>query len=161
MNHSTVVDCFRRFSRLQLRLSLLFPALLLIGCTSLGHEERTQPQIERPLAERPSVVAVVGSGELSIAVELLLASHGINVLASPVQMKQNVSPAGNASVDVVRYVVNVTSVDHDICIPEGSRQMHFHISVVDTLKNQRVFAMSGDYGCKDTIVKRFGAWFFP
>lgn len=47
-----------------------------------------------------------------------------------------------------------------MCVPEGSRQMHFHISVVDLVNNQRVLAMSGDYGCKDTIVKRFEQWFF-
>ena len=38
--------------------------------------------------------------------------------------------------------------------------MHFHISVVDLLENRRVYALSGDYGCKDTIVKKFEQWLF-
>lgn len=132
----------------------------LIGCTSLGHEGRTQPQIERKLAARPDVVAVVGSGELSTAIELLLVSRGVSVRASPVQVTLDERQRIQSSETVARYVANVTSVDHDMCVPEGSRQMHFHVSVVDLVNNERVFAMSGDYGCKDTIVRRFERWFF-
>lgn len=128
------------------------------GCTSLGHEERTQPQIERRLTELPKEVAVVGSGELAIAVELMLVSRGINVLPSPIQAVQVTNSATTKT--VTRYVVNVASTDLDMCVPEGSRQMHFSISVVDVVENQRVFAMNGDYGCKNTIVKRFEGWFF-
>lgn len=135
-------------------------SLILTGCTSVGHATRTQPQIERKLASRPDVVAVVGSGELAVAVELLLVSKGISVRASPVQVTLDSDKNVKSSETVARYVANVTSVDHDMCVPEGSRQMHFHISVVDLASNERVFAMSGDYGCKNTIVQRFERWFF-
>lgn len=135
-------------------------AATLLGCTSLGHEGRTQPQIERKLAARPDSIAVVGSGELSIAIELLLVSRGVAVHASPTQVILGNDQRVQSSKTVARYVANVTSVDQDMCVPEGSRQMHFHISVVDLVNNQRVLAMSGDYGCKDTIVKRFEQWFF-
>ncbi|WP_427999960.1 hypothetical protein [Acidovorax sp.] len=135
-------------------------SLILTACTSVGHLERTQPQIERKLANRPNVVAVVGSGELAVAVELLLVSKGISVRASPVQVTLDSNQNVKSSETVARYVANVTSVDHDMCVPEGSRQMHFHISVVDLVSNERVFAMSGDYGCKNTIVQRFDRWFF-
>lgn len=145
------------------RLSIIFLFFFLIlftGCTSLGHEGRVQPQIERPLAVRPDVVTVSGSGELVIAIELLLVSRGINVRASPIQVLSDESSETLTIEAASRYVVNVNSVDHEMCIPEGSRQMHFYVSVVDLVENQRVFAMSGDYGCKDTIVKRFERWFF-
>lgn len=138
--------------------ALLF--LTLQGCTSLGHEGRTEPQIERKLPTRPDIVAVTGSGELSTAIELLLVSRGVSVRASPVQISLDGNHKVQSSKTVVRYVANVTSVDHDMCVPEGSRQMHFHISVVDLVNNERIFAMSGDYGCKDTIVRRFDRWFF-
>lgn len=142
--------------------SVFFISTLLFfsGCTSVGHEARTEPQIERPLAEQPAIIAVNGSGELAIAIELLLVSRGIDVLASPIQVVSEESTNSYATKTVTRYVVNATSVDHDVCVPEGSRQMNFHISVVDLIENQRVFAMSGDYGCKDTIVRRFESWFF-
>jgi hypothetical protein len=127
------------------------------GCTSIGHEERTEPQIEVSLAATPSIVAISGSGELSIAIELLLASRGVEVLLSPLQIDQKSTvPKGKP----VRYAITATSVDLDMCIPEGSRQMHFHISVVDLMENKRVYAMSGDYGCKDTIVRTFEKWLF-
>lgn len=129
------------------------------GCTSLGHEVRTQPQIERQLTERPDEVAVVGSGELAIAVELMLVSHGVNVLPS-IQAVPVTSSNSVPAKKVTRYLINAVSTDQDMCVPEGSRQMHFSISVVDVVENQRVFAMNGDYGCKNTIVKRFEGWFF-
>lgn len=139
---------------------ILLLVFVLQGCTSLGHEGRTEPQIERKLPTRPDVIAVNGSGELSTAIELLLVSRGVSVRASPVQVVFDENQKVKSSEAVSRYVANVTSVDHDMCIPEGSRQMHFHISVVDLVNNERIFAMSGDYGCKDTIVRRFENWFF-
>ena len=134
---------------------------LLSGCTSLGHESRAEPQLERKLPVRPNAVAVVGSGELATATELLLVSRGVKVYASPVQLKVDPKTNATTSEAVTRYVVNVTSVDLDVCLPEGSRQMHFNISVVDVLTNERVFFLSGDYGCKDTLVRRFERWYFP
>lgn len=146
------------FLRYSLAIFICALALTLAGCTSLGHENRTEPQIERQLATRPDRVVVVGSGELVIAVEKLLVSKGIDVRLS--QIPANSNPSVPASEHLTRYAMTVTSVDQDMCVPEGSRQMHFYISVVDTTENQRVFAMSGDYGCKDTIVSRFEKWFF-
>jgi len=61
-------------------LSIIFGTLLLLlntGCTSLGHEGRAQPQFEQSLKKTPRSVAVVGSGELAIAVELILISEGV------------------------------------------------------------------------------------
>lgn len=141
---------------------LLFVCLQLFvsGCTSLGHEGRTHPQIERQFSERPNEVVVTGSGELAIAVELMLVSHGIKVHASPIQLVHDPSSKTYESKTTTRYIVNVTSTDLDSCIPEGSRQMNFYISVVDLFDNNRIFGMSGDYGCKNTIVKRFERWFF-
>ena len=149
----------RRFSRLFL---LLFGTLLLInaGCTSLGHEGRAQPQFERNLKEVPKSVAVVGAGELAIAVELMLVSQGVRVYPSPIQSVRDKASNSFVTKTVTRYVVNVSSTDLDVCLPEGSRQMHFSLSVADIVENQRVFAMSGDYGCKDTIINRFKHWYF-
>lgn len=146
---------------LHLLCAIFFISTLLMfsGCTSVGHEARTKPQIEYPLSERPNVVAVVGSGELSIAVELMLVSNGIDVLASPTQLSKD-SSGSQTTKTVTRYVVNATSVDLEMCLPEGSRQMNFHISVIDLLENKRIFGMSGDFGCKDTVVRRFKQWFF-
>ena len=141
-------------------LEITVASLIMGGCTSLGHEDRTQPQIEVPLAASPQIVAFTGSGELSIAIELLLASRGVDVLLSPLQIDLKMSTQKDKVNKPVRYAINATSVDQDMCVPEGSRQMHFHISVVDLMENKRVYAMSGDYGCKNTIVKRFEKWLF-
>lgn len=132
----------------------------LAGCTSLGHEGRAQPQIERSLATQPNAVAVVGSGELSIALELMLVSKGLRVHASPLRFDADDGDNRGAAALNSRYVINVNSDDLDMCVPEGSRQMHFDISVVDLVSDERLFVMSGDYGCKDTLVRRFERWFF-
>jgi len=129
--------------------------LVISGCTSLGHENRTEPQIEKKIAGKFDRVYFTGSGELAIATELLLASQGIEVFYSPVIMDKGDSKSKQ---EQIRYAVTATSVDHDMCVPEGSRQMHFHITVVDVFENNRIFALSGDYGCKNTITARFGKW---
>ena len=134
--------------------------IALAGCTSLGHESRAQPQIERPLPTEPNAVAVVGSGELSTALELVLVSRGVRVHASPIRVQAVDGDNPGAPVLTSRYVINVNSVDLDMCVPEGSRQMHFNISVVDLVADERLFVMSGDFGCKDTLVRRFERWFF-
>lgn len=150
----------KKLSRHPLGSVFLVSTLLFTGCTSLGHEGRMQPQIDRKLPTRPDVVSVSGTGELATAIELMLVSKGISVKASPIQAISQTQQNNRPFETVVRYAVNATSVDHDFCMPEGSRQMHFNISVVDLVENQRVFAMNGDYGCKDTIVNRFERWFF-
>ena len=130
--------------------------IFLSGCTSLGHESRTQPQIELNFTNKPSKVSLEGSGELMIAVELMLVSNGINVVPSPIQ----IDPKTNEKKIATRYSINATSTDLDVCIPEGSRQMNFTITVNDLQENQRLFFMNGNYGCKNTIVNRFKKWFF-
>lgn len=129
--------------------------LALSGCTSLGHENRTEPQIEKKISGKFDRVYFTGSGELAIATELLLASQGIEVFYSPVIIDKVDSKSKQ---EPIRYTVTATSVDHDMCVPEGSRQMHFYITVVDVIENNRIFALSGDYGCKNTITARFGKW---
>lgn len=126
------------------------------GCTSLGHESRTKPQVELKLENKPTKVSLEGSGELMIAVELMLVSNGINVVPSPIQ----IDPNTNEKKIVTRYTITATSTDLDVCIPEGSRQMNFTIAVNDIQENRRLFFMNGNYGCKNTIVGRFGEWFF-
>ena len=138
-------------------LLLLFCGLaVLSGCTSLGHEARAEPQLERQLSERPEVVSLEGSGELVIALELMLVSRGINVLPSAEQ----IVPETSSVKRVTRYTISATSVDFDVCIPEGSRQMNFYIAVTDLVENERLFVMNGNYGCKNTVVGRFERWFF-
>lgn len=126
------------------------------GCTSLGHESRTQPQVALAFKGKPNKVSLEGSGELMIAVELMLVSKGINVVPSPIQ----IDPSTKEKKIVTRYTVTATSMDLDVCVPEGSRQMNFTIAVNDIEENRRLFFMNGNYGCKNTIVKRFGDWFF-
>jgi hypothetical protein len=147
---------------------LLFSVLaLLAGCTSLDHEGSAQPQFEQHFSERPEVVSLEGSGKLVIALDLMLVSRGIKVLASPIQIVSETSSTKR----VTRYAVTATSVnydvcvtapsvDHDECVPEDSPQMKYNISVTDLQKNELVFSMNGNYGFKDIIVKRFELWFF-
>jgi hypothetical protein len=129
---------------------------LLVGCTSLGHESRTKPQIALDFPSKPNKVSVEGSGELMVATELMLVSRGINVVPSPVQIDSDTGERNIAT----RYAITATSTDFDVCIPEGSRQMNFTIVVNDLQENRRLFFMNGNYGCKDTIVSRFENWFF-
>ena len=83
---------------------------VLSGCTSLGHEARAQPQLERQLPERPEVVSLEGSGELVIALELMLVSRGINVVPSAEQ----IVPETSSMKRVTRYAISATSVDLDV-----------------------------------------------
>lgn len=57
-----------------------------------------------------------------------------------------------------RYVFRVESDDQDRCIPEGSRQMSFAITVTDYTERSRVLLMKGEHGCRDTIVNEFDKW---
>lgn len=148
-----------KFVKASGRLFAVIGAIAIIftsGCTSLGHESRTTPQIDLKFPEKPTKVSLEGSGELLVAVELMLVSHGINVVPSLVQ----IDPKTNEKKIATRYTINATSTDLDVCIPEGSRQMNFTIAVNDIQENRRLFFMNGNYGCKNTIVNRFKEWFF-
>jgi len=98
--------------------------------------------------------------ELSVAIEKELEARGVKVrLLSTPQVRVQRGDKEYAYDEVqTRYVVRVRSVDLDRCVPEGSRQMHFNISVVDFKERSRVFLMNGEFGCKDTLVRNFGRW---
>lgn len=91
------------------------------------------------------------TGSLPVALERLLEARGVKVLALP----DNTTRRPGA-----RYMVTATSFDLDTCVPEGSRQMHFDIVVLDTITNQRAFVLNGKYGCQTTVLKSFETWLF-
>jgi len=124
--------------------------VLATGCTSLGHEGRSTPQTSRELSEIPKEFTLIGSGPLSTAIENLLVARGINV--NP--------PARQHIRGEPRYIIYVNSTELDICIPEGSRQMHFGILVQEAESTELFFASKGQFGCMDTIVKAFENWLF-
>ena len=127
-----------------------FVVLAISGCTSLGHESRTTPQIAREVPEPQSRIVLISSaGSLSVSLERLLEARGIRVLALPDKTMRQPG---------ARYTVTATSFDLDNCVPEGSRQMHFDIVVLDTMTNQRAFVLSGKYGCQGTILRAFETW---
>jgi len=135
-------------------------AFSLGGCTSLGHQDRSVPQIAKPI---PKISAIAIDGDdhaLAVGVEKLLDARGIraHVLAAPrVQVQQGDRTYTYDEVQS-RYVVRVRSVDLDTCLPEGSRQMHFHLSVMDYQTRTRVFLLDGEFGCRDTLLTSFGNW---
>ena len=119
--------------------------LVLTGCTSLGHDTRSTPQISKAIEPVKEFGFDSDNHELSIGIKDLLTSRGYKVeaLHSGVQ---------------TRYVLRVRSTDLDTCIPEGSRQMHFNVSVADSVTGERVLLIANQYGCKDTIINRFDQW---
>ena len=98
--------------------------------------------------------------DLSVAIEKLLDARHIQVkLLSTPQVRQQHGDKEYTYDEVqTRYVLRVRSIDLDMCIPEGSRQMHFNITVTDFQNRQRVLVMKGQFGCRDTIVKEFDKW---
>lgn len=138
-------------------------ACTLGGCTSLGHQARAVPQISKPI---PKITEIAIDGDdraLAVAVEKLLDARGIraHVVAAPtVQVKQGHRTYTYDEVQS-RYVVRVRSVDLDTCLPEGSRQMHFHLSVMDYQTRTRVYLLDGEYGCRDTLLASFAEWLSP
>ena len=56
------------------------------------------------------------------------------------------------------YVLRVRSDDLDTCLPEGSRQMHFNVTAIDSVSGEVALQITGNYGCKNTIIKRFDEW---
>lgn len=134
--------------------------LFFCGCTSVGHEKRAIPQIAKPIGEVMEFGFDPDDNELSVAVEKLLDARGIQVkLLSTPQVRQQRGDKEYTYDEVqTRYVLRVRSVDLDTCVPEGSRQMHFKISVTDFQTRKRVLVMNGEYGCRDTILKEFDKW---
>ena len=140
--------------------TLIVGGLLLCGCTSVGHEKRAIPKIAKPIGEVVEFGFDPDDNDLSVAVEKLLDARGVRVkLLSTPQVRQQRGDKEYTYDEVqTRYVLRVRSVDLDTCVPEGSRQMHFSLSVTDFQKRQRVLVMKGEFGCRDTIVREFDKW---
>lgn len=133
---------------------------LLSGCTSLGHESRSIPKFEKQTYKIVEVGFDGDDNELSVAIEKLLEDREIKVkiLSKPKVREQRGDKEYTYDEVQTRYVLRVRSADLDTCMPEGSRQMHFNVSVVDFQERNRVFLMSGEFGCKDTLLRNFESW---
>lgn len=117
--------------------------LLLANCTSLGHETRTMPKISKTIESVKEFGLDTDKNELSVGIKDLLSSRGYKIITSGLK---------------ARYSIRVRSSDLDTCVPEGSRQMHFNLTVVESTTGERVLEIVGKYGCKDTIIQRFDEW---
>jgi hypothetical protein len=133
---------------------------LLVGCTSLGHQGRAEPKVAEPISGLDEVGFDGDEHELALAVERVLKQNGVKVrlLAAPEVRVQSGDEQYRYKEVQTRYVVRVRSEDLDKCIPEGSRQMNFSITVIDYQERNRVFLQNGEHGCRDTIVKFFADW---
>jgi len=134
--------------------------LFVVGCTSMGNQTRAIPRIAKPTEPILEVGFDPDDNALSVAVEKLLDARGVKVkLVSTPQVRQQRGDKEYTYDEVqTRYLLRVRSEDLDRCIPEGSRQMHFNISVIDFQERTRVFLQNGEFGCQDTILKYFRDW---
>jgi hypothetical protein len=141
-------------------IAVVLMTFVITGCTSLGNEKRSTPKVAKPANSMVEIGIDGDDNELSIAIENLLDNHGVKVkiLATP-QVRQ-IRGDKEYTYDEVqtRYVLRVRSKDLDTCLPEGSRQMHFNVSVTDFQERRRIFLMNGEFGCKDTLVRTFENW---
>src|SRR5919197_1238458 len=130
--------------------ALCIVSSLLFGCTSLGHQTRAVPKIAKPLDRIVEVGFDADDNELAVAIENLLEARGVRVriLSTPQVRLQRGDKEYTYEEVQTRYVLRVRSTDLDHCVPEGSRQMHFNVSVVDYQERNRVFLMSGKFGCR-------------
>ena len=147
-------------TRLQVSFITLI-AVFLAACTSLGHQDRTTPKIAKPIEQISEIGFDGDDEELSVAMEAYVSSVGIRpkILSAPQVRVQRGDKEYTYDEVQTRYVLRVRSIDLDTCLPEGSRQMHFSVSVTDFQERSRVFLMNGNYGCRDTLVRKFGEWF--
>lgn len=139
---------------------IIIPTLWLLACTSLGQAGRAKPLIEKPVSGIHEIGFDGDDNELAVGVERLLDQAGVTVKI--LQTPRVRETAGNKVYiyDEVqtRYVIRVESNDGDRCIPEGSRQMSFAITVTDYEKQSRVLLMRGEHACRDTILRNFEQW---
>lgn len=151
-----MTDGFKRFYAI-----LFILSTLLSGCTSLGHESRSIPKFEKQTGKIVEVGFDGDDNELSVAIEKLLEDREVKVkiLSRPKVREQRGDKEYTYDEVQTRYVLRVRSVDLDNCMPEGSRQMHFNVSVVDFQERNRVFLMRGEFGCKGTLLRNFENWF--
>lgn len=151
-------------SRIRRCLLLLAPiaysAVFVWGCTSHGHAQRETPSIARPVGAISEFGFDSDDNQLSVAIENLIESRGIRLkLLSTPQVREQRGDREYTFKEVqTRFVLRVRSVDLDRCVPEGSRQMHFNISVTDFSERKRVFLMKGEFGCQNSVVQRFANW---
>ena len=157
--HLIMSDYFGNKSAAQFSLTIVV-AICLIGCTSVGNEKRAIPKIAKPVGAISEFGFDGDDNDLSIAIQKLLERRGIQVkLLSTPQVREQLGEKEYTYKEVQsRYVLRVRSIDLDTCIPEGSRQMHFNITVIDFRTRQKVLVMKDQFGCRDTIVKEFEKW---
>ena len=138
----------------------LVALLILAACTSSGHERRAVPMIARSIGPIAEFGFDPDDNELAIAIEKLLEDRGVRVkLLSTPQVRQQRGDKEYTYDEVqTRFVLRVRSTDLDRCVPEGSRQMHFAVTVTDFQTRQRVFLMKGQFGCLDTLLQQFDNW---
>lgn len=139
---------------------LLALCCLLSGCTSIGYETRSTPKFAKSTDKIMEVGFDGDDNELSVAMEKLLEERGVKVkiLSKPKVREQRGDKEYTYDEVQTRYVLRVRSVDLDTCLPEGSRQMHFNVSVTDFQERNRVFLMSDEFGCKGTLLRNFESW---
>lgn len=139
---------------------LFFIGLLSQGCSSMGHSSRAIPKIEKRTDKITEVGLDGDENELAASVENFLEARGIKVriLGTPQVKHQRGDKEYTYDEVQTRFVVRVRSTDLDTCLPEGSRQMHFTISVTDFQERNKVFLMNGEFGCKDTLINSFNNW---
>jgi S1-C subfamily serine protease len=96
---------------------------------------------------------------LGLAVESMLVAHRVQLTRMRLEMPGRFSRHMQDDLKgYPRFYLLVRSTDLDICLPEGSRQLHFHVEVMDLQANERLFLMRGEYGCKDTLVANLQDW---
>lgn len=136
-------------------------ALAFVGCTSVGHEVREIPKLAKPTERITEIGFDPDDNALAAAIEQYLTTRGVKVtLLDTPRVRERRADKEYAYGEVqTRYVLSVSSDDLDRCVPEGSRQMNFSITVVDYQSRQRLFIMNGHHGCLDSILKQFDRWF--
>ena len=143
-----------------LALTLVAFGLAGAGCTSMGHEKRAIPRISRPIGVVTEFGLDSDDHDLGVTLEKLLDTHGIkaSLLSTPQVRAQRGDKEYTYDEVQTRYVLRVRSMDLDTCVPEGSRQMHFNLSVTDFDTRRRLLLMDGEFGCRDTILREFEKW---
>jgi hypothetical protein len=137
--------------------------LVVSGCTSIGQAGRAAPLIAKPVSAFSEIGFDGDDNELSIAIEKLLDARGVKarILATPEVRETEGNKEYRYKEVQTRYVLRVRSTAEGSCIPEGSPQMNFSLTVTDYVERNRVLVMRGDHACRDTIVREFEKWLSP
>jgi hypothetical protein len=134
--------------------------IFVTGCTSLGQQGRAAPLIAKPAPALTEIGFDSDDHELGIAIEKMLDARGVKVRILSEPEVREVS--GNKEYIYrevqTRYVLRVRSSDYSMCVPEGSRQMDFAVTVTDYNERSRLLVMQGEHGCKDTLVREVSKW---